>query len=86
LEEIEDVHEFIYKLEKIEPPNQLVAVIGDPLLQKFLQLTSSELTSKRVDSWLLAFIEDQLESSGSSDNIILEMLKAVLGYTRYTKV
>ncbi len=86
LEEIEDVHEFVRKLEKIEPPNQLVAVIDDPLLQKFLQLRSSDDNSKRVDNWLFAFFEDQLEDATSSESKILEMLEAVLGFTRYTKV
>jgi centromere protein I len=86
LEEIEDVHNFVQKLEKIEPPNQLVAVIGDSLLQKFLQLRSSESSSRRVDAWLLAFFEDQLEVPESAESKILEMLEAVLIYTRYTKV
>ena len=80
------MHEFVRKLEKIEPPNQLVAVIHDPLLQKFLQLRSSDTSSKRIDSWLLAFFEDQLEESTSSESKIFEILEAVLGYTRYTKV
>jgi len=86
LEEIDSVNDFIYKLEKIEPPNQLVAVIGDPLLQKFLQLRSSEASSKRIDDWLLAFFEDQLERQHSAELMILEMLNVVLEYTRYTKV
>jgi centromere protein I len=86
LEEIEDVHDFVQKLERIEPPNQLVAVIGDSLLQKFLQLRSSESSSRRVDAWLLAFFEDQLEVPESAEGKILEMLEAVLIYTRYTKV
>ncbi|KAL2067965.1 hypothetical protein VTL71DRAFT_16063 [Oculimacula yallundae] len=86
LEEIEDVHDFIQKLEKIQPPNQLVAVIDDPLLQKFLQLRSSENYSKRIDNWLMAFFEDQLQSSNAGDRPVLEMLQSVLGYTRYTKV
>ncbi|TVY49879.1 Inner kinetochore subunit [Lachnellula occidentalis] len=85
LEEIEDVHDFVQRLEKIEPPNQLVAVIQDPLLQKFLQLRSSEVYARRVDSWLMAFFEDQLEAGDTSEIKILEMLKSIQGYTRYTK-
>jgi centromere protein I len=80
------VHDFVQKLEKIEPPNQLVAVIGDSLLQKFLQLRSSESNSRRVDAWLLAFFEDQLEAPEPADSKILEMLEALLIYTRYNKV
>ncbi|KAH7321554.1 Mis6-domain-containing protein [Rhexocercosporidium sp. MPI-PUGE-AT-0058] len=85
LEEIEDVHDFIQKLENIEPPNQLAAVINDPLLQKFLQLRSNESHSKRVESWLLAFFEDQLQSPNAGERHILEMLESILGYTRHTK-
>ncbi|TVY81539.1 Inner kinetochore subunit mis6 [Lachnellula suecica] len=86
LEEIEDVHDFVQRLEKIEPPNQLVAVIQDPLLQKFLQLKTSDSYARRVDHWLLAFFEDQLETSDSSEAKILEMLQSISGYTQYTKV
>ena len=86
MEEIEDVHDFVRQLEKIEPPNQLIAVIQDSLLQKFLQLRSSEVYGRRVDSWLTAFFEDQLEASDSSEAKILEMLKSIQGYTHYTKV
>ena len=73
-------------LERIELPNQLVAVIGDPLLQKFLQLKYSETISRRIDNWLLAFFEDQLEASYSSASNIMNMLEAIQDYTRYTKV
>ena len=86
LEEIENVGDFVRRLEKIELPNQLVAVIGDPLLQKFLQLKSSELTFSRIDNWLLAFFEDQLQSLGPSETLILPMLVAIRDYTHYIKV
>ncbi|PMD43361.1 Mis6 domain protein [Hyaloscypha variabilis F] len=85
LEEIEDVHEFVRKLEKIEPPNQLVAAINDTLLQKYLLLRSSDTDSQRIDSWLFALFEDQLEDSTSSEGKIFETLEAVLGYTEYNK-
>lgn len=80
------MEEFVQHLEKIELPNQLVAAIGDPLLQKFLQLKYSETTSRRIDNWLLAFFEDQLETPNSAADNILNMLQAILEYTRYTKV
>ncbi|TAQ85633.1 hypothetical protein B7494_g6042 [Chlorociboria aeruginascens] len=84
LEEIEDVDSFIRKLEKIQLPNQLVAVIGDPLLQKFLQLKSSDVTLQRVDNWLLAFFEDQLQST-DSENKTMYMLQSIREYTHFTK-
>lgn len=86
LEEIETVHDFVENLEKIQPPNQLVAVIRDPLLQKFLQLRSSKESSQRIDEWLLAFFEEQLTSRQSSESDILEMLRSILEYTRFTMV
>lgn len=78
--------DFVRHLERIELPNQLVAAIGDPLLQKFLQLKSSESTARRIDNWLLAFFEDQLENPSSAEGNILDMLEAIREYTRYTKV
>jgi centromere protein I len=86
LEEIENAQDFVSKLEKIELPNQLVSVIGDPLLQKFLRLKSSEITLKRVDNWLAAFFEDQLADPDQSADGILSMLEAIRDYARYSKV
>lgn len=86
LEELENVDDFIQKLEKIELPNQLVAAIHDPLLQKFLHLRSSEVTQQRIDYWLLAFFEDQLENGRTSETQIPDMLEVILRYTRLTKV
>lgn len=41
LEEVENVDDFVNKLDKLELPNQLVAVLEDPLLQKLLLLKPS---------------------------------------------
>jgi hypothetical protein len=49
LEEIDTVHDFVGKLDKIQAPDQLVAVIEDPLLQKYLQLSGSEAEFERID-------------------------------------
>lgn len=80
------MEDFVRHLERIELPNQLVSVIGDPLLQKFLHLKHSETTSRRIDNWLVAFFEDQLETSQSSTRNILDMLQAIREYARFTKV
>jgi centromere protein I len=80
------VTDFIQKLEKIELPNQLVAVIGDPLLQNLLQLKSNNTIKRRIDNWLTAFFEDQLESGGSTGNTLLDMLAAIKEYASFTKV
>ncbi|KAH0543376.1 hypothetical protein FGG08_002332 [Glutinoglossum americanum] len=59
LEEVENVNDFIEKLDRLELPNQLVSVLGDPLLQKFLSLRSSD--TRRIESWLSAFFDDELQ-------------------------
>jgi len=86
LEELDNVGDFVQKLELIEPPNQLVAVISDPFLQKYLQLRSSEKYITRIDSWLLAFFEDRLSDPEDNASQIISMLDSMVEYTRYTKV
>ncbi|CAG8981588.1 hypothetical protein HYALB_00009467 [Hymenoscyphus albidus] len=86
LEEIEGANDFIQRFEKIEAPNQLVSVVGDPLLQKFLLLQPSDVYEKRLDSWLLTFFEDQLQAAEPSETKIMEILKGILEYTKFTKI
>lgn len=80
----------VQKLEKIELPNQLVSVMGDPALQKLLLLKSSKATLDRVDYWLEAFFDDQLAEEGGDEEAgtkrVLEMLEAVREYVRFSKV
>ncbi|KAI9689425.1 MAG: Phosphate metabolism transcription protein [Bathelium mastoideum] len=53
LEEISSVGNFVENLERIELPSQLIASLHDPLLQKYLSLMPSELSSQRIRNWLL---------------------------------
>lgn len=50
LEEVENVDDFVSKLDKLELPNQLVAVLEDPLLQKLLLLKPSGKTYPFIKS------------------------------------
>jgi centromere protein I len=86
LEEIENAGDFIGRLEKIELPNQLIAALEDPLLRKFLQLKGSEAVLSRLDNWLLAFFEDQLQTPDYSQDLTLTILTSIRDYTRSTKV
>ncbi|KAH7117647.1 Mis6-domain-containing protein [Dendryphion nanum] len=88
LEEIDNVGEFIEKLERIEPPGQLISVLNDPLLQKYVALRSSQTTSDRIDLWLSAYLEEEYDaakrgSPGSST--LLELLQGLCRQTQYTK-
>ncbi|KAI9839365.1 MAG: Phosphate metabolism transcription protein [Sclerophora amabilis] len=88
LEEIDGVNDFVQKIEKIEPPNQVVSVLRDPLLQRYLSLRPSDSALQRIENWLNTFFEDELHSirQGQSDESQLaEVLQSLVNYTRYTK-
>lgn len=77
------------KLDKIEPPGQLVSFLTDPLLQKFVELKPSPIVSARIGLWLAACLEDQASAAvrGTEDIALLaELLSALLQHARYTKV
>ena len=52
-------------LENIQLPNQLVAVLADPLLQKLLLLKPEEDTFRRIHNWVLNILQDI--KSGEAD-------------------
>ncbi|KAF8471911.1 centromere protein I [Kalaharituber pfeilii] len=79
LEEIGDVDDLVSRLDKLELPNQLAAVIEDPLLQQVLGLLGSDTDLERVNNWLAAYF-----SCGVND-WTKNYLKKVLEYTKYTK-
>ncbi|KAH6840854.1 Mis6-domain-containing protein [Chaetomium sp. MPI-CAGE-AT-0009] len=84
LEEIDNAESFVKKLEKIELPTQLVAVLADPLLQKFLLLRPSAEASSRISNWLMACLGDV--ASGDADpEIFLDMVDVIHDYAVATK-
>ncbi|KAI9832492.1 MAG: hypothetical protein M1819_004281 [Sarea resinae] len=87
LEEIENVEDFINKLEKLEYPNQMISALGDPLLQKLVVLKPSKVISRRIESWLESFfLEDMQMLESFQDNaLLLPLLSQLLSFVRYTK-
>ena len=77
MEEIENVQSFVKNFEKIELPNQLVAVLADPLLQKLLILRPSQESHQRIANWLNAVLEDVLGGDADEDTLfdVLDVLK-----------
>jgi centromere protein I len=89
LEGIDNVDDFVEKLDRIEPPGQLVSLLVDPLLQKYVDLKPSPTTSTRIGLWLATCLEEQYEAtrSGSGDDRYMsEILDGLLKYGQYTKV
>ncbi|KAG9204765.1 hypothetical protein G6514_009996 [Epicoccum nigrum] len=88
LEGIDGVEAFVEKLDRIEPPGQLVSFLTDPLLQKFVELKPSPIVSARINLWLATCLEDQASAAvrGTEDTVLLaELLNALLQHARYTK-
>ncbi|RYP60396.1 hypothetical protein DL769_008132 [Monosporascus sp. CRB-8-3] len=84
LEEIENVDGFVKALETIEPPNQLIAVLGDPLLQKLLLLKPDAEANQRVNNWLSSCVHDMI--SGDSDANPIDILATFRDYVSSTKL
>jgi len=85
LEEIENAENLVLNLEKLALPNQLVAVLADPLLQKLLQLRPGEESSARVNNWIAACISDAA-SGDAAGGELLELLNVVHDYVSISKV
>ncbi|RFU78813.1 hypothetical protein TARUN_3380 [Trichoderma arundinaceum] len=76
LEEIENVTGFVQNMDRLELPNQLVAVLADPLLQKLLLLRPNAEAYQRVANWLSSALQNVME--GDADEAMLwEVLDVV---------
>ena len=85
LEEIETATGFAQNIDKIELPNQLVAVLADPLLQKFLLIRPSEQSYHRVTNWLGSVMQEVVD--GDTDEATLwEVLEVLRDFVVQTKV
>ncbi|CAM1508376.1 Fc.00g052240.m01.CDS01 [Cosmosporella sp. VM-42] len=69
LEEIENASSFVQNIDKLELPNQLVAVLADPLLQKLLLLRPSDESQQRIANWLSSILQDVID--GETDQMTL---------------
>jgi centromere protein I len=62
-----------------------VAVLADPLLQKFLLLRPDAEGSSRISNWLMACLGDVASGDADSD-IFLDMVEIIHDYAVATKV
>ncbi|KAF1938471.1 Mis6-domain-containing protein [Clathrospora elynae] len=88
LEGIDNVNDFVDKLDRIEPPGQLISFLTDPLLQKYVYLKPSPIVSARIDLWLATCLEEQYEAEqlGNGDSQYLnDVLDGILKHAQYTK-
>ncbi|KAF3036684.1 hypothetical protein E8E12_004618 [Didymella heteroderae] len=88
LEGIDTVEAFVERLDRIEPPGQLISFLTDPLLQKYVDLNPSPVSSARIGLWLATCLEDQITCAAinAEDSAFLaELLDGLLQHARYSK-
>ncbi|KAJ4369805.1 Phosphate metabolism transcription protein [Neocucurbitaria cava] len=88
LEGIDNVEDFVEKLDRIEPPGQLISLLTDPLLQKYVDLKPSPIISTRLDLWLASCLEEQYEAerlNAGDAQYLTEVLDGLFKYAQYTK-
>jgi centromere protein I len=85
LEEISSVDKFVQNLEKIELPNQLAAVLADPLLQTLLLLRPDQDSHVRVSNWIRGVVQDAMDGDMDASSLA-EVLEVLQDYVEKTKV
>lgn len=84
LEEIDSAEGLASNLEKIELPDHLVAVLVDPLMQKFMMLRPDK-DLKRASAWMDSQIAELLNGDADEDTLANTM-KIIYEYAQSTKV
>jgi centromere protein I len=88
LEGIDNVEDFVEKLDLIEPPGQMISYLTDPLLQKYVELKPEPIVSTRIDLWLSTCLEDLYEGErlGNSDpQYVQDMLDGLFKHAEHAK-
>jgi hypothetical protein len=73
-------------LETIELPNQLISVLGDPLLQKLMLLKPDPVSYQRISNWVVSYADDILNDEKDGVNDLAGFLEVLQQYVSATKV
>lgn len=84
LEEVENAAGLARTLDKLELPNQLVAVLADPLLQKLLLLRPRHDAYERVANWLQDLSQDVI-NGGTDESTLWDVLDVVKDFVTQTR-
>ncbi|UPX18545.1 Phosphate metabolism transcription protein [Ascochyta rabiei] len=88
LEGIDDVQSFVERLDRIEPPGQLISFLTDPLLQKFVELRPTPILSARAGLWLATCLEEQVNLAGRNAEDLAfsaRLFDGLLRHAQYSK-
>ncbi|ROV87495.1 hypothetical protein VMCG_10501 [Cytospora schulzeri] len=83
LEEIDSAESLVSNLEKVEVPDHLVAVLVDPLLQKFMMLRPDQ-DLRRALTWMDTQVGEALNGD-ADDETVENTLKIIHEFARSTK-
>ena len=89
LEAINGVDDLIENLENLDVSPQMIPEIDDPLLQRYFELGSNIDAKARSNEWLASFLNDQLQKLDEkkvASKALVDVLRKLQSYTRYTKV
>ncbi|KAI9802029.1 MAG: hypothetical protein M1825_003085 [Sarcosagium campestre] len=90
LEDVDSVDDFVQKLDRLEPPDQIVSALNDQLMRTYLLLRPSSAASRRLENWLALQLDEELESLRDKGVItgsrLKDMLESILNYAHSTKV
>ncbi|VUC21532.1 unnamed protein product [Clonostachys rosea] len=84
LEEVENATKLAQNLEKIQLPNQMVAVLADPLLQKLLLLSPNGDAFQRITNWLQAVLDDVI-NGGTDEDTFWDIIDVLREFVLHTK-
>lgn len=84
LEEIDSAESLASNLDKIELPDHLVAILVDPLMQKFMMLRPDK-DLKRAWAWMDTQLAEVLNGD-ADENTLTNTINIIYEYARITKV
>ena len=82
---MESAEALVGALDRLELPDQLVAVLADPLLQKLLLLRPAAEADRRVANWLAAALAEATDGDADEETL-WEVLELARDYALQTKV
>lgn len=83
------MEDFVEKLDRLEPPGQLISFLTDPLLQKYVALKPAAIATSRINLWLSTCLEEEFNSARSgqpTSAYLSEILEGLNRQTQYSKV
>lgn len=85
----DEIESFVNQLEDIQLSDMTASDLSDSVLQIYVMLTGQEASEDQIDDLLNPIFHQQMEKLASGQNIskaLLQLLKSVVPYSRYTKV